>query len=171
MTFLPLVANVALDCNASSRAGNNNNGAVDFSGNNWVVNNVWIQHVTSAFWCAGFVGSAENCRTLSTWADGGNFNNVQSANGIGMNLTYSNNFVRGTGDDAMAINSVNLQYLWQHHLLLHDDEQHHLCQQYGHWRPGVAKALEFTVASMIWWRTICCATRPGISALGSGNLA
>src|SRR5882762_9457904 len=24
-----------------------------------------------------------------------------------MNLTYSNNFVRGTGDDAMAINSVN----------------------------------------------------------------
>ena len=99
--------NLSLDCNASSRAGNNNNGAVDFSGNNWVVNNVWIQHVTSSFWCAGFNGIAENCRTLSTWADGGNFNNVQSANGIGMNLTYSNNFVRGTGDDAMAINSVN----------------------------------------------------------------
>ncbi|HEX4349668.1 MAG TPA: carbohydrate-binding protein, partial [Verrucomicrobiae bacterium] len=100
--------NVALDCNAISRAGNNNNGAVDFSGNNWVVNNVWIQHVTSSFWCAGFNGIAENCRTLSTWADGGNFNNVQSDNGIGMNLTYSNNFVRGTGDDAMAINSVNI---------------------------------------------------------------
>jgi len=99
--------NVALDCNASSRAGNNNNGAVDFSGNNWVVNNVWIQHVTSSFWCAGVNGIAENCRTLSTWADGGNFNNVQSANGIGFNLTYSNNFVRGTGDDAMALNSVN----------------------------------------------------------------
>ena len=98
---------VSLDCNASSRAGNNNNGAVDFSGNNWVVNDVWIQHATSSFWCAGFNGIAENCRTLSTWADGGNFNNVQSANGIGMNLTYSNNFVRGTGDDAMAINSVN----------------------------------------------------------------
>jgi hypothetical protein len=99
--------NLALDCNSSSRAGNNNNGAVDFSGNNWLVNNVWIQHVTSSFWCAGFNGLVENCRTLSTWADGGNFNNVQSANGIGMNLTYSNNFVRGTGDDAMAINSVN----------------------------------------------------------------
>ena len=65
--------------------------------NNWVVNNVWIQHVTSSFWCAGVDGTAENCRALSTWADGGNFNNVQSANGIGMNLTYSNNFVRGTG--------------------------------------------------------------------------
>lgn len=99
--------NVSLDCNASNRAGNNNNGAVNFSGNNWLVDNVWIQHVTSAFWCAGVGGAAQNCRVLSVWSDGGNFNNVQSANGIGMNLTYSNNFVRGTGDDAMAINSVN----------------------------------------------------------------
>ncbi len=99
--------NVLLDCNGSSRAGNNNNGAVNFSGTNWIVNNVWIQHATSAFWCAGVGGIAENCRVLSVWSDGGNFNNVQSANGIGMNLTYSNNFVRGTGDDAMAINSVN----------------------------------------------------------------
>lgn len=101
------LSNVLLDCNSSSRDNANNNGAVDFSGNNWIVNNVWIQHVTSSFWCAGVNGIAENCRTLSTWADGGNFNNVQSANGVGMNLTYSNNFVRGTGDDAMAINSVN----------------------------------------------------------------
>ncbi|HEX4265136.1 MAG TPA: carbohydrate-binding protein [Verrucomicrobiae bacterium] len=99
--------NVALDCNGSNRAGNNNNGAVNFSGNNWLVDNVWIQHVTSAFWCAGMGGAAQNCRVFSVWSDGGNFNNVQSANGIGMNLTYSNNFVRGTGDDAMAINSVD----------------------------------------------------------------
>ncbi len=98
---------VSLDCNGSSRAGNNNNGAVNFSGNDWLVDNVWIQHVTSAFWCAGVGGTAQNCRVFSVWSDGGNFNNVQSANGIGMNLTYSNNFVRGTGDDAMAINSVN----------------------------------------------------------------
>jgi hypothetical protein len=101
------LANVSLDCNSSSRAGNNNNGAVDFSGTNWLVTNVWIQHVTSSFWCAGVNGMAVNCRTLSTWADGGNFNNVQSDNGIGLNLVYSNNFVRGTGDDAMAINSVH----------------------------------------------------------------
>jgi len=98
---------VSLDCNGSSRAGNNNNGAVNFSGNNWLVDDVWIQHVTSAFWCAGVGGTARNCRVLSVWSDGGNFNNVQSANGVGINLTYSNNFVRGTGDDAMAINSVN----------------------------------------------------------------
>src|SRR5262249_29497277 len=99
--------NVALDCNGTSRAGNINNGAVNFSGNNWLVDNVWIQHVTSAFWCAGTGGTAQNCRVLDVWSDGGNFNNVQSANGIGLNLTYSNNFIRGTGDDAMAINSVN----------------------------------------------------------------
>ncbi len=102
-----IISNLSLDCNATSRANDENNGAVNSSGTNWVVNNVWIQHVTSSFWCAGVNGIAENCRTLSTWADGGNFNNVQSANGVGMNLTYSNNFVRGTGDDAMAINSVN----------------------------------------------------------------
>ena len=102
------LSNVLLDCNAFSRDGANNNGAVDFSGTNWIVNNIWIQHVTSSFWCAGVNGIAENCRTLSTWADGGNFNNVQSDNGIGMNLVYSNNFVRGTGDDAMAINSVHV---------------------------------------------------------------
>ncbi len=100
------LSNLLLDCNSWSRDGANNNGAVDFSGTNWVVNNVWIQHTTSSFWCAGVNGIAENCRTLSTWADGGNFNNVQSDNGIGENLIYSNNFVRGTGDDAMAINSV-----------------------------------------------------------------
>lgn len=100
------MSNLSLDCNGSSRAGNNNNGAVNFSGNNWVVNNVWIQHATSAFWCSGVNGMAENCRVLSVWSDGGNFNNQQSADGVGMNLTYTNNFVRSTGDDAMAINSV-----------------------------------------------------------------
>ena len=103
-----VLSNVALDCNGSSRAGSNNNGAVNFSGTNWLVDNVWIQHATSAFWCAGVNGVARNCRVLSVWSDGGNFNNVQSDDGIGMNLVYSNNFVRGTGDDAMAINSVNL---------------------------------------------------------------
>jgi hypothetical protein len=101
------LSNVSLDCNGSSRAGNNNNGAVNFSGTNWVVDNVWIQHATSAFWCAGVGGTARNCRVLNVWSDGGNFNNVEGTTGIGMNLTYSNNFVRGTGDDAMAINSVN----------------------------------------------------------------
>ena len=99
--------NLHLDCNGNSRATNNNDGAVDFSGSNWLVNNVWIEHVTSSFWCAGDHGEAENCRTDSNWSDGGNFNNVQDSRGIGEFLTYTNNFVRGEGDDAMAINSVH----------------------------------------------------------------
>jgi len=99
--------NLSLDCNAVDRAGDNNNGAINFSGDNWLVDDVWAQHVTSAVWCGGNNGILENCRFLSTWADGGNFNNVQDPRGIGENLTYTNNFVRGTGDDAMAINSVN----------------------------------------------------------------
>jgi len=45
----------------------------------------------SAFWCAGRWRRGAELRVLSVWSDGGNFNNVQSANGIGMNLTYSNN--------------------------------------------------------------------------------
>jgi hypothetical protein len=102
-----IMENLSLDCNGSSRAGNNNNGACNFSGDNWKINNVWIQHVTSAFWCSGTNGVAENCRSQSIWSDGGNFNNVEDARGIGQNLRYYNNFVRGAGDDSMAINSVN----------------------------------------------------------------
>lgn len=98
---------LSLDCNGSSRAGNNNNGAINFSGSNWLVNDIWIQHVTSAFWCSGDHGTAENCRSISIWSDGGNFNNVEDSRGIGTYLTYTNNFVRGAGDDSMAINSVN----------------------------------------------------------------
>ncbi len=101
------LSNVSLDCNSWSRDGGNNNGAVNFAGTNWVVDNVWIQHVTSAFWCGGFGGIAENCRVLSVWSDGGNFNNFDAAGDIGINLTYSNQFVRGTGDDSMAINATD----------------------------------------------------------------
>jgi hypothetical protein len=101
-----IVENLYFDCNANNRAGTNNNGAINSYGNNWVCDNLWIQHSTSSFWCAGDTGVVRNCRSLSTWADGGNFNNVQDPRGIGQNLTYTNNFVRGNGDDGMAINSV-----------------------------------------------------------------
>jgi len=103
--FSCTLSNVAFDCNSSSRAGNNNNGAVNFSGTNWLVDKVWIQHVTSAFWCGGLNGTVRNSRMLSIWSDGGNFNNFDAQGGKGINLTYSNNFIRGSGDDAMAINA------------------------------------------------------------------
>ena len=41
------------------------------------------------------------------WADGCNLNNVSLTGTVGNNLTATNNFVRGTGDDGMAINSVD----------------------------------------------------------------
>ena len=51
--------------------------------------------------------SCENCRLTSIWADGCNLNNVSLTGTTGTNLTARNNFVRGTGDDAIAINSVD----------------------------------------------------------------
>jgi len=63
---------VSLDCNGSSRQANNNNGRGQFQ-RQWLArDDVWIQHVTSAFWCAGVGGAAQNCRVLSVWSDGGN---------------------------------------------------------------------------------------------------
>jgi len=49
----------------------------------------------------------ENNFFTSIWADGCNLNNVSLTGTVGSNLTARNNFVRGTGDDAIAINSVN----------------------------------------------------------------
>lgn len=83
-----------------------NNFAFHTYGTNWVIDNVWIQHLDTAVWCGGVGGIVKNCRILSVLGDGGNLNNVTDPHGIGMDLMYSNNFVRGTGDDAMAINSV-----------------------------------------------------------------
>ena len=40
------------------------------------------------------------------WADGCNINNVSLSGTEGNNLVVTNLFVRGTGDDALAINSV-----------------------------------------------------------------
>jgi hypothetical protein len=101
-----IVEDLCLDTGSTMNKTTQNDGAFNIDGDNWVVNNCWIQHVGAAFWAGGSNGIVENCRVGNIWADGGNLNNVQDSRGIGMDLTYSNNFVRGTGDDAMAINSV-----------------------------------------------------------------
>jgi hypothetical protein len=102
------VQNLHLDSSSTSRemvdAGG---GAMDTSGTNWVANNIWSQHVESGFWASGTGGLVENSRLTAIWADGINLNNVSLNNSVGNNLTATNNFVRGTGDDGMAINSVN----------------------------------------------------------------
>jgi hypothetical protein len=102
------VQNFHLDSNAQSRATvDGGGGAMDTSGTNWVANGIWSQHVESGFWASGTGGTAENNRLTDIWADGLNLNNVSLGNSVGNNLTATNNYIRGTGDDAMAINSVN----------------------------------------------------------------
>jgi hypothetical protein len=102
------VENFHLDSDATSRAMvDGGGGAMDTTGTNWVANGIWSQHVESGFWASGTGGTVENSRLTAIWADGINLNNVSLNNSVGNNLTATNNFVRGTGDDGMAINSVN----------------------------------------------------------------
>jgi hypothetical protein len=49
----------------------------------------------------------KNNRPTSIWADGINLNNQALNTFTGTNLTATNNFIRGTGDDSPAINSVD----------------------------------------------------------------
>ncbi|MEO7719410.1 MAG: coagulation factor 5/8 type domain-containing protein [Capsulimonas sp.] len=102
------VRNFALDANAPSRASADGcGGGMDTTGTNWLAENIWTQHTMSGFWASGTGGKVQNCRLTSIWADGCNLNNVALTGTVGNNLTATNNFVRGTGDDGMAINSVN----------------------------------------------------------------
>ncbi len=102
------VRNFAVDANAPSRAVVDGcGGAMDITGNYWLAEGIWTQHTMSGFWASGIGGMVRNCRLISIWADGCNLNNVAVSGVVGNYLTASNNFVRGTGDDALAINSVN----------------------------------------------------------------
>ncbi len=97
-----------LDSNATSRSVTDGmGGAMDTTGTNWVADDIWTQHTLSGFWASGTGGTVRNSRLTTIWADGINLNNVSLNSSVGNNLTATNNFVRGTGDDGMAINSVN----------------------------------------------------------------
>ena len=101
------VENFHLDSNAAARSvADGMGGAMDTSGTNWMADNIWTQHTLSGFWASGTGGTVQNSRLTAIWADGINLNNVSLNNSVGNNLTATNNFVRGTGDDGMAINSV-----------------------------------------------------------------
>ena len=100
--------NLHIDSNAISRATvDGAGGAMDTTGTNWLANGMWNQHVESGCWASGTGGTVENSRFTSIWADGCNLNNVSLTGTVGNNLSEINNFVRGTGDDALAINSVD----------------------------------------------------------------
>ncbi|HEY0473656.1 MAG TPA: carbohydrate-binding protein [Kribbella sp.] len=102
------IQNLHVDANATSRATvDGAGGSMDVTGTNWVADGIWTQHTLSGFWASGTGGIIRNNRLTTIWADGANINNVSMGNSVGNNLTMTNNFVRGTGDDALAINSVN----------------------------------------------------------------
>lgn len=103
------VRNFALDSNARSRDSvDGAGGAMDTTGDNWLADGIWTQHTLSGFWASGTGGTVQNCRIGSVWGDGINLNNVALNGPVGDTLVARNNFVRGSGDDAFAINCVNL---------------------------------------------------------------
>jgi hypothetical protein len=53
---------------------------------------------------SGSFGTVQNCRVSDSWADGINLNNGNTLNSskLGISLTTSNCFVRGSGDDGLA---------------------------------------------------------------------
>ncbi|MFD4558030.1 carbohydrate-binding protein [Streptomyces sp. NPDC058469] len=101
------VRNFHIDANAVSRSTiGGDGGAMDTTGTNWLADGIWTQHTMSGFWASGTGGTVKNSRLTSIWADGINVNNVSLGADTGNDLMVTNNFVRGTGDDAIAINSV-----------------------------------------------------------------
>lgn len=104
------IQNVCLDSDAASGQHTDGlGGGINMAGTNWLINSVWVQHTSSGLWAGGVGGTVENSRMTCTWGDGIDLNNTQggSAGLVGNNLTARNNFVRGSGDDAMALNSTN----------------------------------------------------------------
>ncbi|MET9122027.1 discoidin domain-containing protein [Streptomyces sp. NPDC004528] len=97
-----------IDANAVSRSTiGGDGGAMDTTGTDWLAEGIWTQHTMSGFWASGTGGKVRGSRLTSIWADGINVNNVSLGADTGNDLTVTGNFVRGTGDDAIAVNSVD----------------------------------------------------------------
>ncbi|WP_158942838.1 malectin domain-containing carbohydrate-binding protein [Granulicella sp. S190] len=99
--------NFAMDSNSNREV---HKYGVNLHGANWKIDSLWVQHAGPSLWLQGTGGLVQNMRINNSFADGINLNNgngdaAQGTN-VGNNLTARNNFVRGTGDDGVAINSV-----------------------------------------------------------------
>jgi len=102
------VKDLSLDANAKSReSSDGDGGGIDMGGSDWLIDSIWVEHASSGLWAAGSNGTVQNSRMTNCWGDGINLNNVSTDATTGINLTAKNNFIRGTGDDALAINSVD----------------------------------------------------------------
>ncbi|WP_169747117.1 malectin domain-containing carbohydrate-binding protein [Edaphobacter aggregans] len=100
------IRNLHIDGNATNNTQDAY--AINMKGSNWLIDSVWIEHEGPGVWADGMNGTVSNSRLDSLWADGINLNNGSGAQGNdgGTNLTALNNFIRGSGDDGMAINSA-----------------------------------------------------------------
>ena len=96
--------NFTLDCNSTYKGCAS---AMNMSGTNWFVNSIWVHHTSLAVWGAGVNGTIGNIRVNNTWSDGLNLNNFSGSSNIGTNLKATNNFIRFTGDDGLAINGTD----------------------------------------------------------------
>jgi hypothetical protein len=98
------IQNLRIDGNARSSASGDGNGtAMNMKGSNWLISNVWTQHHLGV-WADGTNGTVQNCRVTNSWGDGINVNNGNTGHS-GNQITVQNNFVRGSGDDSIAVNS------------------------------------------------------------------
>jgi hypothetical protein len=101
-----VIRDVFIDSDAIYRgvggAGGDDSGLTS-QGNNWLVERVWVQHC-DAQWMSGSFGTIQNSRVADSWADGINLNNgnTPDSSKLGISLTTSNNFVRGSGDDGLT---------------------------------------------------------------------
>jgi hypothetical protein len=94
------LSNFAIMGNTVGRNDSSQENAIDGSlGTGWTVNSLWIQDTNVGFWLqyGNSDCKVENTIVLSTDADGLNFN------GNATNCTVTNNFLRDTGDDSLAI--------------------------------------------------------------------
>ncbi|HEY2081941.1 MAG TPA: autotransporter-associated beta strand repeat-containing protein [Verrucomicrobiae bacterium] len=99
-----VLRDVSIDSDAIYRSNGGLGGddyGIDSNGTNWLVERVWIQHC-DANWMSGNFSTIRDSRVADSWADGINLNNGNSPANQGFNLTASNNFVRGCGDDGIA---------------------------------------------------------------------
>ena len=98
-----VLRDVTVDQNAIYRStGGMSDYALMSINDNWLIERVWIQHGTN--WLTGSNGTIKDCRVTGAWGDGINLNNGNAASPakLGLNLTASNNFVRGCDDDNIA---------------------------------------------------------------------
>jgi hypothetical protein len=98
-----VLRDVFIDANSTYRGQPGASSGITSSGTNWLVERIWVQHC-DAQWMSGSFGTIRDSRIADSWADGINLNNGNTPNSskLGIGLTTSNCFVRGSGDDGLT---------------------------------------------------------------------